>query len=108
MTPGVSSTLAILWSDVYGRGTWTPVLLLNVAEEVVREKLRTVTTVNIAKRRRFESAKVLNADFRDASGVRNCEQTVRKRFHAANIRACKPAVCPPFTPEHRRLRLHIP
>ena len=61
--------------------------------------------VNIAKRRRFESAKALNADFRDASGVRICEQTVRNRLHAANIRARKPAVRPPLTPEHRRLRL---
>ena len=61
--------------------------------------------VNIAKRRRFESAKALNADFLDASGVRICEQTVRNRLHAANIRARKPAVRPPLTPEHRRLRL---
>ena len=61
--------------------------------------------VNLAKRRRFESAKTLNADFRDASGVHICEQTVRNRLHAANIRARRPAVRPPLTPEHRRLRL---
>ena len=61
--------------------------------------------VNMAKRRRFESAKTLNADFLDASGVHICEQTVRNRLHAANIRARRPAVRPPLTPEHRRLRL---
>ena len=60
---------------------------------------------NIAKGRRFESAKKLNADFGDASGVGICEQTVRNRLHAANIRACRPAVHPPLTPEQRRLRL---
>ena len=61
--------------------------------------------VNMAKRRKFESAKTLNADFRDASGVHICEQTVRNRFHAANIHALRPAVRPPLTPEHRRLRM---
>ena len=61
--------------------------------------------VNIAKRRRFESAKKLNADFKNASGVRICEQTVRNRLNAANIRAMRPAVRPPLTPVHRRLRL---
>ena len=61
--------------------------------------------VNMAKRRRFESAKTLNADFRDASGVHICEQTVRNRLHAANIHARRSAVRPPLTPEHRRLRL---
>ena len=67
--------------------------------------MTTVTLLHIAKRRRFESAKALNPDFRGASGVRICEQTVRNRLHAANIRALKPAARPPLTPEHRRLRL---
>lgn len=61
--------------------------------------------VTMAKRRRFESAKTLNANFLVASGVRICEQTVRNRLHAANIRARRPTVCLPLTPEHRRLRL---
>ena len=50
---------------------------MNVREEVVQGKLRTYI----------------------------CEQTVRSRLHAANIRARRPAVCPPLTPEHRRRRL---
>lgn len=63
--------------------------------------------VSIAKRQRFESAKSLNANFRHASGVHICEQTLRNRLHAANIHARRPAVRPPLTPEHRRLRLQF-
>ncbi len=63
--------------------------------------------VNIAKRSRFDSAKTLNGHFRQASGVRICEQTLRNRLHAANLHARRPAVCPPLTPEHRRLRLEF-
>ena len=36
--------------------------------------------VNIAKSRRFELAKTLNAHFQDASGVHICEQTVRNKL----------------------------
>ena len=61
--------------------------------------------VNMAKRMRFESAKTLNADLRDASGVHICKQTVRNRLPAANICVRRPAVRPPLTPEHRRLEL---
>lgn len=61
--------------------------------------------INIAKRARFESAKSLNANFRNASNVVISEQTVRNRLHSANIRARKPAVRVPLTVEHRRRRL---
>ena len=61
--------------------------------------------VNMAKHRMFKSAKMLNTNFRETSGVGICEQTVRNQLHAANIHARRPAVRPQLTPEHKRLRL---
>ena len=42
---------------------------------------------NMAKRQRFQSAVILNSDFRTATGVRVSSQTVRNRLHTANMRA---------------------
>ena len=101
---GRQFNLVMLWLVMCGRGT-------SVDERAGRGRQRKTTDrdnryiVNMAKHRRFESAKTLNADFRDASRVNICEQTVRNRLYAANIRARRPAVLPPLTPEHRRLRL---
>lgn len=61
--------------------------------------------VNLAKRRRFESANTLNGQFLEASGVRVCEQTLRNRLYVANIHAWRPAIRPPLTPQHRGHRL---
>lgn len=60
----------------------------------------------IARRQRFQSAVRLNADFRQATGRRVSTQTIRNRFHASNLRACRPAVRPILTRQHRIARQH--
>ena len=58
----------------------------------------------IARRQRFQSAIRLNADFRQAIGRRVSTQTIRNRFHAPNLRACRPTVRPILTRQHRIAR----
>ena len=53
--------------------------------------------VNMAKRRRFESAKTLNANFREASGVRICEQTFSSQYPCSQ--ASRPPTIDPRTQE---------
>lgn len=60
-----------------------------------------------ARRRRFESAVTLRADFERTHGVRISAQTVRNRLHGANLRARRPVIRLPLTPRHRRCRLEF-
>ena len=71
-------------------------------ERARRGRLRKTTDrddryiVNIAKHWRFESAKKLNADFPDASGVRICDKLLETDFMQP-IFARRSAVHPPLT-----------
>lgn len=59
---------------------------------------------NLARRRRFVSAPVLNTEFHQAANRRISTQTVRNRLHASNLRARRPAVRPILTRVHRQAR----
>lgn len=63
--------------------------------------------VVLAKRERVKSAKMINSEFRNATGVRISDQTVRNRLHSHNLRAFRPAVRPRLTMRHRTNRLEF-
>lgn len=63
--------------------------------------------VVMAKRDRMKSAKTINSEFRNVTGIQISDQTVRNRLHTHNLRAYRPAVCPPLTVRHRTNRLQF-
>ena len=50
-----------------------------------------------SRRNRFLSGRKLGPLLRNAPGTRVCERTVRKRLHAAGLKACRPYVGIPLT-----------
>ena len=60
----------------------------------------------IARRQKFQSAVRHNADFTQAAGRRVSIQTIRNRFHASNLRACRPTVRLILTRQQRIARQH--
>ena len=62
---------------------------------------------NMAVRNRQETARGLQIDFREATGVRVSDQTIRNRLHEDNMRSRRPARCPELTPQHRRARVEF-
>ena len=63
--------------------------------------------VLIAKRERITSAKRINSEFRNVTGILISDQTVRNRLHTSNLRACRPAVRPLLAVHHRTNRLEF-
>ena len=58
-----------------------------------------------ARRNRFAPAVTLRAQFQNATGIRMSTQTVRRRLHAAQLRARRPVVQTPLTVQHKQDRL---
>ena len=59
----------------------------------------------VARRNPFHSARRVNSQFRQATGIVLSAQTVRNRLHDIGLHARRPHVVPAMTADHRRLRL---
>ena len=60
--------------------------------------------VTMSRRQRFDTARTLNQQFLNATGITICEQTIRNCLHDNGIHARRPAVRPSLTHDHRTAR----